>query len=297
MIDWMRFRWIYFTFSTILIIVGIFSLLKWGLNLGVDFKGGSILEYKFENAISTEDATKKIEDLGIQVQSIQDTGTSTYLFRLPSITKDQKDQISSVLGELSNGNVDELRYEDVGPSIGPELIKKTIYAILISSGTILLWVAYQFKSLKYGASAIIAMFHDTFNLVGIYTLLGHFFGAEVDFLFVTALLTTLSFSVHDTIVVYDRIRETHKKQGGEIYYLANRATSETMVRSLNNSFTIMFMLLALILLGGTTTMWFAVALFIGTVLGTYSSPFVAVPLLVTWDQLQTKLVGLRSKKG
>ena len=119
-------------------------------------------------------------------------------------------------------------------------------------------------------------------------------GVEVDFLFVTALLTTLSFSVHDTIVVYDRIREYQKKYGGNLYELSNKAITETMVRSLNNSFTIIFMLLSLILLGGETVKWFAVALLIGTVFGTYSSPFVAVPLLVTWDELVAKI---KSKRG
>ncbi len=182
-----------------------------------------------------------------------------------------------------------MRFETVGPSIGPELIKKTFYAVAIAAGVILLWVAYQFKSIMFGACAILAMFHDTFSLVGIFAALGHFFGAEVDFLFVTAVLTTLSFSVHDTIVVYDRIRESRNKIGGSMVELANKAITETMVRSLNNSFTIIFMLIALILLGGTTVKWFSVALFVGTILGTYSSPFVAVPLLVTWDNFSKRL--------
>jgi len=125
--------------------------------------------------------------------------------------------------------------------------------------------------------------------IGSFAIWGHFFKAEIDFLFVTALLTTLSFSVHDTIVVYDRIRESQKRYGGEIEDLANKALSETMVRSLNNSFTIMFMLIALVLMGGTTTVWFATALLIGTVLGTYSSPFVAVPLLVTWSKIEKRI--------
>jgi preprotein translocase subunit SecF len=159
----------------------------------------------------------------------------------------------------------------------------------VAAGAILLWVALQFKSLKFGASAIIAMFHDSFILIGTFSLLGHFMQVEVDFLFITALLTTLSFSVHDTIVVYDRIRESQKVHAGDLKDLANRAISETMVRSLNNSFTIIFMLVALVLLGGTTIKWFAVALFIGTILGTYSSPFVAVPLLVTWDEIIKKI--------
>ncbi len=118
--------------------------------------------------------------------------------------------------------------------------------------------------------------------------MGHFWGAEVDFLFVTAALTTLSFSVHDTIVVYDRIREVNKKKRGEIIQVADQAVNETMRRSVNNSLTIIFMLLALIFLGGETIRWFGVALLIGTISGTYSSPFVAVPLLVTWEEMVKK---------
>ena len=149
-------------------------------------------------------------------------------------------------------------------------------------------MAYQFKSIKFGISATLATLHDSLVLLGMFSLFGHFFGAEVDFLFVTAMLTILSFSVHDTIVVYDRIRESQKKFSGNIYELANKALSETMVRSLNNSFTIMFMLIALILMGGETVKWFSVALLVGTISGTYSSPFVAVPILVTWDEIQKK---------
>lgn len=123
-----------------------------------------------------------------------------------------------------------------------------------------------------------------------------FFGAELDFLFVTAALTILSFSVHDTIVVFDRIRELRRKNSGDIKEIANVALSETMVRSLNNSFTIIFMLIALILMGGSSTKWFAVALMVGTISGTYSSPFVAVPLLVSWDELQTKIRNRKNNK-
>jgi preprotein translocase subunit SecF len=133
-------------------------------------------------------------------------------------------------------------------------------------------------------------------LIGSFSILGHFFGAEVDFLFVTALLTILSFSVHDTIVVFDRIREMRKTDSRGISELADTAVSETMVRSINNSFTIIFMLLALILLGGETIRWFAVALLIGTFIGTYSSPFVAVSLLVTWDEISKKM-SLRKNKS
>ncbi|MBI3443428.1 protein translocase subunit SecF [Candidatus Woesebacteria bacterium] len=284
----MKYRFTYFLISTLVIGSGFISIMKWGLKLGVDFNGGSILEYKLEKNLSTEEVTRKIEELDIEVSSIQEIGEKLYLLRFSTITSEQKEKIKETIEKISEGKVDELRFENVGPSIGPDLIKKTIYAVAIAAVAILLWVAYQFKSIKFGASAILAMFHDSLVLIGFFSLLGHFFGAELDFLFVTAMLTILSFSVHDTIVVYDRIRESQIKFSGTIYELANKAISETMVRSLNNSFTIIFMIVALILLGGSTVRWFAIALLIGTISGTYSSPFVAVPLLVTWDEVSKR---------
>ncbi|MEK7550694.1 MAG: protein translocase subunit SecF [Patescibacteria group bacterium] len=249
----MRYRPLYLLISTVMICAGIYSYLSWGFKVGIDFTGGVVAEYKLN------DGSVKI-------------------------VKSERER-----NELKSVGATEIRYENVGPSIGPELIKKTIYALGISALLILLWIAYQFKSIKFGISATLATFHDSFVLLGAFSLLGHFFGAEIDFLFVTAMLTVLSFSVHDTIVVYDRIRESKKKFTGTMYELANKAVSETMVRSLNNSFTIIFMLVALILLGGETVKWFAVALLIGTISGTYSSPFVAVPILVTWDEIEKKL--------
>lgn len=287
--NWMRYRLLYFLISGIVIGAGIFGFIKWGLTIGVDFKGGAILEYRIPKEISTEEATKKIEDAKVLVTSIQKSGNNTYLVKIPPVSSDEKTKVKEALEALAEDKVEELRFENVGPSIGPDLVKKTLYAMATSAVLILFWIAIQFKSFKFGVSAILAMFHDTLVLVGIFSLLGHFFGAEIDFLFVTAALTILSFSVHDTIVVYDRIRESKKRIGGDILDIADKAITETMVRSLNNSFTIIFMLVALILLGGTSIKWFAIALLIGTVSGTYSSPFVAVPLLVTWEKLERRL--------
>ncbi len=287
--DWLRYKLIYYLASLSLVITGLFGLFNWGLKLGVDFKGGALLEYKINKNFSTEDATQKIEEKQVELQTIQTVGDNSYLFKLAPIDGQKKNEIKMALEELVGEEIEELRFENVGPSIGPELVKKTVYAIVIASFVILFWIAIQFKSIKFGTSAVLAMFHDSFILIGLFSLFGHYMGAEVDFLFVTALLTTLSFSVHDTIVVYDRIRETQKKYPGELVEISNRAITETMVRSLNNSFTIIFMLVALLLLGGTTIRWFAVALLIGTILGTYSSPFVAVPLLVTWDEIIRKI--------
>lgn len=287
MINWMKFRFIYFAVSGVMIAVGVFGLIKWGLRLGIDFRGGTVLEYRLEKKVPAQELMQKIRDEE-EIVSVQPSGGNNYILKFPPLTREQEDKVGEIL-KNNYGEIDKLRSELVGPSIGPDLVRKTVYAIIIAASAVLLWVAYQFKSIKFGASAVLAMLHDTFILIGSFSLLGHFFGAEADFLFVTAVLTTLSFSVHDTIVVFDRVREIRKKEGGDLTDLANIALTETMVRSLNNSFTIVFMLVALLLMGGITIRWFAAALLIGTILGTYSSPFVAVPLLVTWDKVATSL--------
>ena len=284
--EWMKYKKIYFAISGVLIVISAFALFAWGLNLGVDFTGGSVIEYDFGREFSTEELGDKVQNTEQELVSVQKTSEGTYLFKLGFVDTKGRQEIKDALSEISE--VDELRFETVGPAVGTELVKKTLYAILIAAIAILIWIAYQFRSIKFGAAAILAMLHDSFILLGSLAVLGHFFSAQVDFLFVTAVLTTLSFSVHDTIVVFDRIRE-NQKTTSSVYKLANRAITETMVRSLNNSFTIIFMLCALVLLGGTSIRWFAVALLVGTILGTYSSPFVAVPLLTTFDDWGKKL--------
>ncbi len=288
-IDWMKYRLLYAFISGALIMISVFSLLNWGLSLGIDFRGGILVEYHFSKEISTEKTTDLLADRGIEIGSIQQIGQNDYLFHLGEISQSQREQILNILNEEEGQGASEVRFERVGPSIGPELVKKTVYALLISALAILSWVALQFRSVKFGVCAVLAMIHDNFILIGLFSLFGHLFRAEVDFLFVTALLTTLSFSVHDTIVVYDRIREIRKKHGGTVEEVANQALTETMRRSINNSVTIALMLIALMIFGGSTIFWFAAALLIGTILGTYSSPFVAVPTLVLWESVQKKL--------
>ena len=159
----------------------------------------------------------------------------------------------------------------------------------------MIYVWVQFNELKYGVSAILAMFHDSLVLLGVFSLLGHFYHVEVDMLFVTALLTTLSFSVHDTIVVYDRIRELRGRYSKySLTSLINTAITETLSRSINNSVTIIIMLAALAMLGGDTIRWFSAALLIGAVTGTYSSTFTAAPLLLLWEDIKKMI--LKRKK-
>jgi len=290
-LDFMRYKYIYFFISAAVIIPGLISLILFGFKPSVDFTGGTLLELKItpkqEIALSNQLIQENIPE-DIQISSIQSSGENTYLLRAKPITQEQNSNFQSTLSQ-SLGEVEEIRFETVGPTLGKELLRKTIFAIVIAAGAILLYVAYRFKELKYGVCAILAMFHDSFILLGTFSLLGHFLGVEVDTLFVTAVLTTLSFSVHDTIVVYDRIRETLRKNPkADFVSIVNKSVAETLGRSVNNSMTIIFMLLALYLLGGDTTKWFVFALLIGTIAGTYSSTFTAAPLLVVWENRFSK---------
>lgn len=290
--DFMRYKWLYFLLSALILIPGIVSLLLFGLRPAIDFTGGTLLELKFEQTIDLS-RYQTIKDLvgeeGIEVSSVQSSGEKTVLIRMKPVKKEQVEKIKTKLEEKFGEQPEEIRFETVGPTLGRELLTKTITAIILAAGFILAYVAWRFKDKKFGVCAILAMFHDTFILLGSFSLLGHFFGVEVDTLFITAVLTILSFSVHDTVVVYDRIRESQKLfPRASFENLVNKAVTETLTRSLNNSLTIIFMLIALLLLGGVTIRWFVAALLIGTVAGTYSSTFTAAPLLVTWSRIRER---------
>ncbi len=289
---WMKFKWVYFLISGLVLIPGIISLFLFGLRPSIDFTGGSLLELKFEQTVLDYETFKtNIEEEGFEVSSIQPSGRGIVLIRLKPISKEDVETIKVALAESLEEMPEEIRFETVGPTLGKELLQKTLTAIVIAAVAILLYVAWRFKDKKFGICAILAMFHDTFILLGCFSLLGHFFEVEVDTLFVTAVLTILSFSVHDTVVVYDRIRESQKMfPRVDFEKIVDKAVTETLGRSLNNSLTIIFMLVALILLGGLSIRWFVVALLIGTIAGTYSSTFTAAPLLVVWEKIKEKNV-------
>lgn len=277
----MKYWWIYFMISLAVIIPGSYSLIRYGLKPAIDFTGGSTIVWA---AQIEESMLKEIaEGSNVIIREMSNTQG------IWTLTTDPLDKDAYAAFKSSVSNVSELterQFDTVGPTLGAELIKKTLYAVGLSATLILLYIAYRFKSIKYGVSAILAMLHDSLVLLGVFSLLGHYSGVEVDTLFVTALLTILSFSVHDTIVVYDRIRELKKKHGYlEFNDIVSRAVVETMGRSLNNSLTIIFMLLSMYLLGGESIKWFTFALLIGTISGTYSSTFTAAPLLILWDKL------------
>jgi preprotein translocase subunit SecF len=282
-IQFMKYYPLYFLISLLVIIPGAYSLIRWGLQPSIDFTGGSLMEFVIPNNPSTQ-AVREAIPPDIEVSSIQTTTNNSFLIRTKPIDKNQNELLKNQLSQQL-GQVTEARFETIGPTLGKELLTKTITAIILSASMILLYMAYRFRNVTFGLAALLAMLHDTFIIIGVFSLLGHFYSVEVDTLFVTALLTILSFSVHDTIVVFDRIRESKRIfPYANLSQLVDKAVNETLTRSINNSMTIIFMLLALWLMGGETTKWFVFALLIGTITGTYSSTFTAAPLLLIFEK-------------
>lgn len=297
--NFMKYRYLYFVISFCFIIPGLVSLLLWGVNPAIDFTGGTLLELKASGekatSLTQSDFQTAIGDV-YQLSSVQHTAQDQYILRGEPISNDQKNQVLVALNK-NVALVEEVSFSTVGPVLGTELIQKTAIAGVLVITVIIVYIWRQFKSVKYGVAAVIAMLHDAVILVGAFSLLGKFMNVEVDVLFVTALLTILSFSIHDTIVVFDRIRENERKHPRASYvHVVDASVLETLGRSINNSMTIIIMLLALVFLGGQTIHWFAVALLIGAVTGTYSSTFTAAPLLVIWDEVAMKLKQRKTKQ-
>ena len=288
MIDFLKYTRIYLAISLVVIAAGIASIILWQFDYSIDFVGGTSLEYQVDKNLDRSSITKLIEKQEVKVQEIMTEGNKVSI-RTNAIDEKKEKSLRESLGKELKTKITVLRTETVGPTIGAETVQKTLIATGIAIIGILAYVAYAFRKFNFAFAAIIALVHDILVVVGSYSLISYFFGAELDTLFVTALLTTMSFSVHDTIVVFDQIRDYEHRYGkGNIYDYANRALTDTMVRSFNNSMTIIFMLLALVLLGGTTIRFFAITLLIGTITGTYSSPFVATPIAVWLESRKKK---------
>lgn len=285
MIHFLKYKWIYLGFSAVVISIGLYSLLSAPLDYSIDFTGGSNIQYRFKGELSQDRLVKEFKDSKVKVLSVTQSDTKTYTLKTSPVDEQTEAKIRENLSKDSVvKSIDQLRFETVGPSLGRETIEKTAIASAVAILGILLYVTFTFKKFSYGFSAILALVHDLLVLAGMYSILMRFTNAEVDALFITAVLTTMSFSVHDTIVVFDKIREYRRTSGLSMEVLANKALTETMVRSVNNSLTIVLMLVPLVILGTDTIRFFAAALLIGTISGTYSSPFVATPLLALFDR-------------
>jgi len=286
-VKFLKYRWLYFLISGLVLVVSFYSLIKWRLKPSIDFQGGNIWEISFEKEVSQEEWLAFIKNRE-GAWEIQRTDKESWLIRSKHTSIGEKQVLEGEIEEKFS-SFKELRFESLEPSLGKDLLTKTLIGIILALVITLFYVSFRFKNKSFGVCAILAMIHDSFILLGSFSLLGHFMGVEVDSLFVTAFLTTLSFSVHDTVVVYDRIRELSRLYPKlSLEEVADLAITQTIVRSLNNSMTIVFVLLSVFLLGGETTHWFSFALLVGAIAGTYSSTFIAVPLLVVWEKVFKK---------
>jgi preprotein translocase subunit SecF len=285
-------RRLWYLLSAVLIIPGLISLVFSGLNLGIDFTGGTQMQLQFQQPASSEDIQAAVEGAGYDgavVQSVDVEGGNAYQIKTSEIGEgtDAKAQLYAAITDRV-GPFTELSIATIGGSVSDQLSRNAILAILVASLFILLYIAIAFRNTRspflYGSCAIAAMACDVLFVIGLFSIFGWLFGIEVDTLFVTALLTVIGFSVHDKIVVFDRIRENlARRVGASFEDTVNYSIAQTLVRSVNTSLTVVFTLLALFLLGGGSTRNFVLALLIGIVSGTYSSIFTAAQLLVSWE--------------
>ena len=292
----------FFVLSAVIIGAGVIVLATFGLRLGVDFAGGSLLEVRLASEVAPAEVRAVFADHGFPEARVQTTQDGTVLIRSRDMRSPQKEAIKTALAERA-GEVDELRFEAVGPVVAQELTVKAAIQVAAASVMILLYLWWAFRqvsqSYRYGICAIIALAHDVLVVLGIWAILGQVLGFEVDALFVTAILTVVGYSVHDTIVVFDRIRENMGRFPGESFErVVNFSVNQTLDRSLNTSLTVVFTLAALLLLGGVTIRQFVLVLLLGTATGTYSSIFTASTILVVWENGQlARLVRRLTRRG
>ncbi|MBI4090329.1 MAG: protein translocase subunit SecF [Candidatus Kerfeldbacteria bacterium] len=280
-----------FALSFVLLVPGVIATVVWGLRLGIDFTGGSVMSIRLPNATAAAVA-EELKTVVAGETTVQASDHGMFVIRLPFLTSDQHQAVLDRFSQL-DAQAEQQSFETVGPTIGRELKQRAVVAVVLVLLAIIIYITWAFRRVStgpvpswvYGLSALFALVHDVFMVIGAFALLGHFFGIEVNALFVTALLTVLGFSVHDTIVVFDRVRERLRTSGAQAFTdVVNESLNQTLVRSINTSLTTVLVLVALFLFGGASIKFFVLALIIGIISGTYSSIFVATPLLVVYDQ-------------
>lgn len=309
-------RKIWFTLSGFMVATGILAFIIFGLKLGIDFTGGSLLELDFAvTRPSNQEVNDALAPLGLTNIVTQPIGENGIIIRGKDIDEKTHQKILKTLKEkfqpaglnVETGTTtagiileakvfEEKRFDSVGPTIGQELKKKTIWAIIIVTLAIIVYIAWAFRkvskpvaSWKYGVIAVFSLLHDIIIVVGAFALLGRFYNIEVNAPFIAALLTIFGYSSNDTIVVFDRIRENLKRRTGENFEKTiDHSINEVIVRSINTSFTVLLALFAIFLFGGKSIHDFTLALIIGVIVGTYSSIFLASPLLVVWEKFKLK---------
>jgi|SRR3989338_5071507 len=290
----------FFAITGAIVLSSIISLIVFGLHLGIDFTGGTLVQVTYPTGRpAAEEVSRSLTEAGFTGYSLREAGTNDYILRAQNMTEDQRANLIDILSVDSNSaSINQLN--EVGPTVGKELRNKALVALALVLICILLFIAFAFRKVSrpvsswiYGLIALITLVHDVIVPLGFYALLGKFAGAQVDTLFVTAVLTVLGFSVHDTIVVFDRVRENlrineERNRREDFGETAGRSLGQTFVRSVNTSLTVLITLLVLFFIGPESTRYFALTLLVGIIAGTYSSIFLATPLLVEWEKRRSR---------
>lgn len=289
MFPFLKYHKLYFILAGILILTSLISLIIFGLKLGIDFTGGSILELEYETLRpSNQEIKEALADFDLGQIRVQSSGKSGVILRMKDISEETHQKIIEKLRE--NQKFEELRFEIIGPVIGKELKEKTKIVTILAVVAILIYITAAFRkvskpvaSWQYGIAALIALGHDVFIPLGVFSVLGNFYGVQITIPVITALLTVLGYSINNTVVVFDRIRENLiKSRFSNFEEIVDKSLNETLTRSLNTSLTTLFVLFSIFFFGGETLKYFALALIIGLCCGTYSSIFLASPMLVSW---------------
>ena len=285
----------YFALSALLIVPGVFFLAIGGLKLGIEFKGGTLLDLRFSSPPSAAELRDVFSSLGHAEVVIQGAEGGRMEVRALTLSTDETVKVEQALkAKYASSYLDD-NASSVSPSFSAELVTNAIRSIVAASVLIVLLIAFAFKefgwsAFRYGIAAIIALLHDALLVLGLFAILGYFFNVEVDSLFVTALLTIIGFSVHDTIVVFDRIRENlHLNRGEALNPVINYSIMQTLARSVITSLTVVLTLLALYLFGGYSMRTFALALIVGIISGTYSSIFNASQIVSLWQEIEDRI--------
>ncbi|MDP2630011.1 MAG: protein translocase subunit SecF [Candidatus Uhrbacteria bacterium] len=276
-------------------VIAFVALGLWGLKAGIEYTGGSLLEVEYSSTVpAITSLSDRLGQFEIGDAEIKSAGEKSVIFRFRDVNEEMHQKVLAEL-KKDDANLTEKAFESIGPVIGQELKTKSVWALIVALILICLYISFVFRkvshpvaSWKYGVVALVTLFHDVPFVLGLFAILGKFGGIEITSTFIPAILTVIGFSVHDTIVVFDRIRENLQKTRGSFEDIVNASVNQTIVRSLNTSLTVLLVLAAIFFFGGESLKYFALALIAGIGIGTYSSIFIASPLLVMWHNSSKK---------
>ncbi len=296
-----RNKKIFILISSALVLLSLASLFVFGINVGIDFKGGALTEVMYTDVAPTiEEINRRVEVLELSAVPVQPTGERGYIVKTRALSAEEHTALLSALSDEEKNQLTEVSYNSIGPSVGRELTRKAVIAVILVSLSIIFFIAFSFRkvskpvsSWKYGFISIITLFHDVIIPVGLFVVLSNFYGVELDTLFVVAILTILGLSLSDTIVIFDRVREnlkTNEENNIRTPFadVVGVSLEQSYARSLATALTVILVLLALIFFGPASTRYFALMLSVGMFVGSYSSIFLASSLLVLWEEKQAK---------